>query len=69
LKKIDNEIVEKSQILIKNALKALNKFTLYEETYSDGNSAIIIALAKYKKQLDERQRHHQQMLSQASLDR
>jgi hypothetical protein len=69
LEETDNEIIERSEISIRNALKALNKLTLYKKTYSDGNPAIIIALAKYKKQLDERQHRHQQMLPQASLDR
>jgi hypothetical protein len=64
LEKTDNKIVERLQISIRDALEVLS-----EETYSDGNSAIIIALTKYKKQLDERQRHHQQMLPQALLDR
>jgi hypothetical protein len=59
-----NKIMERPQISIRDALEALG-----EETYSDGNPAIIIALAKYKKQLDKRQHHHQQMLPQASLDR
>jgi transcription initiation factor IIE alpha subunit len=59
LKEIDDEIMKKLQILIRDVLKALNKLIFYEEIYYDGNPAIIIALAKYKKQLDERQRHHQ----------
>jgi hypothetical protein len=69
LEEIDNKIIKRLQILIRDALKILNKFTFYEETYSDKNPAIIITLAKYKKQLDKRQRYHQQMLPQASLDR
>ena len=69
LEEADDEIVERPQISIRDALEALDKLTLYEETYSDGNPAVIVALAKYKKQLDERQRHHQQMLPQASLER
>jgi hypothetical protein len=59
LENADDKIRERLQILIRNALKVLNKFTFYKEAYFDGNSTIIIALAKYKKQLDERQRHHQ----------
>jgi hypothetical protein len=52
LEEADDEVVERPQISIRDVLEALG-----EETYSDGNPAIIIALAKYKKQLDERQRH------------
>jgi hypothetical protein len=69
LKETDNKIVKRLQILIKNVLEILNKLIFYEKIYSNGNSAIIIALAKYKKQLDERQRYYQQMLPQALLDR